>query len=186
MKIPKKLETKRILLRELKASDAKDIVRNANNLEVSKNLATLPYPYKLKDARGWIKKCSKKTKEKLRNDYTFAIELKSERKFIGAIGLHKIDKFQGTAEMGYWLGQNYWRQGIMYEAAKKVLDFAFRNLKLRRINISAFSANQASNCLIKKLGFKYEGMRRKNIRSKADGKIHNQNIYGLLKDEWKK
>lgn len=167
MKISKKLETKRILLRELKTSGAKDIVRNANNLEVSKNLATLPYPYKLKDARGWIKKCSKKTKEKLRNDYTFAIELKSERKFIGAIGLHNIDKFQGTAEIGYWLGQNYWRQGIMYEAAKKVLDFAFRNLKLRRINISAFSDNQAPNGLIKKLGFKYEEYEKKKYSFKS-------------------
>jgi RimJ/RimL family protein N-acetyltransferase len=181
-----KLATKRLVLRNLKISDAEDIARNANNIWVSKNLLALPYPYKLKDAKWWIKDCSKNAKEKPRKDYTSAIELKSEKRFIGAIGLHHVDRFQGTAEMGYWLGQGYWRQGIMYEAATKVLEFAFKKLGLRRMDISAFSDNKASNGLIKKLGFKYEGMRRKRLRSKADKKIHDDNMYGMLKEEWKK
>ena len=181
-----KLATKRLVLRDLKMSDAKDIARNANNLQVSRNLLVLPYPYKLKDAKWWIKDCSKNAKQKPRKDYTFAIELKPEKRFIGAIGFHHVDRFQGIAEMGYWLSQDYWRQGIMYEAASRVLEFAFNKLKLRRMDISAFSDNKASNSLIKKLGFKYEGMRRKRLRSKADKKIHDDNMYGLLKEEWKK
>ena len=74
----------------------------------------------------------------------------------------------------------------MTEALREVLNFAFNKLRLRRINISAFPRNNGSNGLIKKMDFKFEGKRRKNIRSKATKKIHDENIYGLLKEEWRK
>jgi RimJ/RimL family protein N-acetyltransferase len=72
----------------------------------------------------------------------------------------------------------------MGEAVMKVLDFAFEKLKLRRINVSAYTKNKASNALIKKMGFKFEGMKRKGTRVKSTRKIYDENIYGLLKKEW--
>jgi len=180
-----RLTTKRLILRDITKKDAKDLVRNINNLNVSRNLAAVPYPYTMKDAKWYIKKQLKEIKEKSRKGYIFVIELKSKKGLIGAVGLHKVDKFNGTATMGYWLGQNYWRQGIMYEAACKVLDFAFKNLKLRRIDIGAWTKNEKSNGLIKKLGFKKEGFRRKAIKVKADGIVRDEFIYGMLRNEWK-
>jgi RimJ/RimL family protein N-acetyltransferase len=61
----------------------------------------------------------------------------------------------------------------------------FKKLKLRRIEVSAFVGNKASNGLIRKLGFRYEGMKRKSCRSKSDGKLHDENIYGMLRKDWK-
>jgi len=88
--------------------------------------------------------------------------------------------------MAYWLGEAYWRQGIMFEAASTMLEFAFDTLKLRRIDISAVVENVASNNLIKKRGFVYEGMQRKKHVSKATGMAEDQNIYGMLRDDFER
>lgn len=88
--------------------------------------------------------------------------------------------------MRYWLGEKYWKNGYGTEAAKKIIDFGFNKLKLRRIDVEAFTKNKASNALIKKLGFTYEGTLRRAKRAKSTGKIHDENIYGLLREEWKK
>ncbi|MBW2995322.1 GNAT family N-acetyltransferase, partial [Candidatus Woesearchaeota archaeon] len=152
-----KLTTKRLILRDLEKKDLESLVKNVNNLNVSKYLSVVPYPYKKKDGEWFINHARGKAKQKPRVDYDFGIALKEENKIIGIIGLTKIDRFQGTATIGYWLGEKYWRQGIMTEAAKRVLDYAFKTLKLRRINICAYTKNKASQALIKKLGFKYEG-----------------------------
>ena len=181
-----KLITKRLIIRGIRKKDKKDLIKNINDLEVSKNLLVVPYPYKNRDAEWWINKCEKEAKEKPRKNYNLIIELKSENILIGGVGLVKVDRFQGTTEVGYWLGKNYWRKGFMSEALKAVLSFAFKKLKLRRINLYAFKKNKASNTLAKKNGFKFEGTKRKSVRSKANGKIHDEKIYGLLKEDWLK
>jgi len=176
-----KIETKRLILRKPTLKDVKDIVENLNDLRVSKNLFVVAYPYTLKDAKDWVKYCNKKTKE----SYNFNIELKSEKKIVGGVGLSHVEENNGTAEIGYWLGVKYQRQGIMSEAAKKLIDFAFNKLKLRRLEASIFKENKPSQCLAKSLGFKYEGTKREDVKSKATGKIHDGVIYGLLKKDWK-
>jgi RimJ/RimL family protein N-acetyltransferase len=179
-----KLVTKRLILRNLKISDAKSIAENAGNLNVSKWLLLLPYPYKLKHAKDWIKFNKKDSRKKKKSDYTFGIELKSEKKIIGGIGLHHVNKFQGKAEVGYWLGENYWRKGYGSEALKAVLNFGFKKIKLRRIEAGVLAGNPSSGKLLEKYGFKKEGMRRKSCKSKATGKICDEIVYGLLKEEY--
>ena len=181
-----KLITKRLIIREIRNKDKKDLLKNINDLDVSRNLLVVPYPYKNKDAEWWINKCEKEAKEKPRKNYNLIIELKSKKVLIGGVGLVKVDRFQGTAEVGYWLGKNYWRKGFMSETLKAILNFAFKKLKLRRMNLDTFRENKASSNLAKKNGFKFEGVKRKSVRSKADGKIHDDKIYGLLKEDWLK
>jgi [ribosomal protein S5]-alanine N-acetyltransferase len=180
-----KLTTKRLVLREVTPKDAKDLIGTINNINISKWLLVVPYPYTMKDARWWINHCKEASKEKPRKRYNFFIELKGNSSIIGAVGLTNVDRFQGTATIGYWLSQDFWRQGIMREAVIAVLDYAFGKLKLRRINVEAFAGNEGSNGLIKKLGFRYEGLRKEVCRCKATGKIHDEYIYGLLRREWK-
>ena len=100
--------------------------------------------------------------------------------------LNNLDKFQETATTGSWVNQKYWRQGYITEAKIAVNDFAFNKLKLRRLNSTVHVANKASNATQKKMGYKLEGVRRKMIKSKATGKIYDINVYGLLKEDWKK
>lgn len=177
-----KIETERLILRKPAMKDIKDLIENINNLNVSRCLLVVPYPYTVKDARWWINNC----KEKPKDDPNFNIELKSEKKLIGGIGLANINNHQKTATLGYWLGEKYWRKGIVTEAIIPLLDFAFNKLKLRRLDILVFIGNEPSTNLAKKIGAKHEGTRKKAAICKATGKIHDEKIYGLLKEDWKK
>ena len=180
-----KLTTKRLILTEWEDRFKKDSIEGINNLNVSKWLLVVPYPYKLKDATWWINHCKEKRKKKSREGYPFAIYLKSEKKVIGGISLDKVDKFQGKAGVGYWLNEEYWNQGYGSEALKAILDFAFKKLKLRRIEAGVFVGNPSSGRLLEKFGAKREGLKRKACRCKADKKIKDEYIYGLLKEEYK-
>ncbi len=181
-----KLETKRLILRKPRKSDWEDLVEGLSPLDVSKSMLSVPHPYNKKDAEIFIKKTIKNWNKKNQDNYVFFIELKSEKKVIGAMGLHKVNIFSGITETGSWINKKYWRNGYITEAKIRVNDFAFNKLKLRRLNSPVFTDNQASNATQKKMGYKLEGMQRKGIRSKATGKIHDVNMYGLLKKDWKK
>lgn len=179
-----KIVTKRLILRDLRKSDAKDIQANVNNLNVSRFLAVVPFPYTLKNANSFVKHCIAESKKKPRVNYEFGIELKNEKRIIGMISITKIDKFNGVGTIGYWIGEKYWRNGYGGESLKAMIDFFFRKLKLRRIDIEAASENEASNSLIRKMGFVYEGLRIKNTRSKSTGELHDINAYGMLQENW--
>lgn len=181
-----KLETKRLILRKPKKSDWKDLVEGVGEYDVAKMLLVVPHPYKKKDADIYIKRVLKRWTQKIKNDYTFFIELKSEKKVIGAIGIHRIDWFSGVGTTGSWINKKYWRNGYVTEAKIVVNDFAFNKLKLRRLNSLVFTDNKASNATQLKMGYKFEGMQRKIAKSKASGKVHDANMYGLLKEDWKK
>lgn len=180
------LKTKRLILRKPKKSDWKDIVEGIGEYDVSKMLLKVPYPYKKKDAEDFIKRKIIKWKQKVKDDYLFMIELKSEKKVIGAIGIHKVDNFFRTGETGSWVNKKYWRNGYMTEAKIAVNNFAFNKLKLRRLESPVYTDNVASNATQLKMGYKLEGVKRKAGKSKASGKIHDENIYGLLKEDWDK
>jgi RimJ/RimL family protein N-acetyltransferase len=178
------LKTKRLILRPITPEDATSITENVNNLNVSRWLLVVPYPYKKKDAIFWIKNSQKKAKEKPRKDYSFGIELQKEDKIIGGIGLHKVDRYHGKADLGYWLGQKYWRNGYGSEALETLLDLAFNKLKLRKLEAGVFVSNPSSGKLLEKYGFKKEGERIQTLRCKADGKIKDEYLYGLLRRDY--
>jgi RimJ/RimL family protein N-acetyltransferase len=180
-----KLETQRLILREPKISDWKDIVEGIGNFNVTKTMSSVPYPYKKKDAFWWITKSIKEKNKKSRENYSFVIELKSKKKIIGGIGLHHID-FNKTAETGSWIAQPYWRKGYITEAKIALNEFAFNKLKLRKLHSPIFSTNMASNATQKRMGYKLEGVLKKEKFCKATKKVHDVNICGLFKEDWKK
>jgi [ribosomal protein S5]-alanine N-acetyltransferase len=180
-----RLETERLILREPKMSDWKDLVEGLNNLEVLKYLSKIPYPYTKKHAIENIKKNIKKWKENKKEKYSFYIELKYEKKIIGGLTL-RVDSDNKIGETGSWINQKYWKNGYITEAKIALNDFAFNKLKLRKLESGAFINNKASNIMQTKMGYKYEGKRVKHIISKSTGNIHDEYIYGLLKEDWKK
>lgn len=182
-----KLETKRLILREWNEKDVEDLIEGLNNIEVSKWVAYVPYPYTSVDAEKWINYCMENAKKgEKRNSYDFAIELKSEKKVIGGVSLDKINKLQGTAGGGIWINANYHGNGYGTEAFGKRIDFAFNNLELRRLDNGFFEGNQASFKMQERFGYKIEGMRRKAFVCMANGEIMDEYITGLLKEEWNK
>ncbi|MAH07993.1 hypothetical protein CMI38_07135 [Candidatus Pacearchaeota archaeon] len=176
------LKTERLVLRELDIEDLAEVVRLADNLEVSKYLEKVPHPYSKKDGEWFIGKCNNDAKKDPRENYELAIEC--DGKLVGLIGLTDVNEFHGTATLGYWLGEEYWRQGIMSEASREMVRFGFEDLGLRRIDIEADVENEGSNALIKKLGAESEGIRKQYRKSISTGAIADRNIYGLLRNNW--
>jgi [ribosomal protein S5]-alanine N-acetyltransferase len=86
----------------------------------------------------------------------WAIAKKDNNEMMGAVGLY-MNNMHHRAEITYDLGKAYWRQGIMKKAMQAVIDYAFREMKLLRIEAVTRSENTASMELLKKLGFVHEG-----------------------------
>jgi len=180
-----KLTTKRLILRQPRMKDAQDLLRNINNLKVSRYMNVVPYPCSLEDEKTFINRSLKAAKKRKREDYNFVIELKSEKRAIGGIGIVGFNRLNETAKVGYWLGEKYWKQGITSEALEALIKFAFDRLKIRRLEATVSCQNKASVKLLEKFGFKREGLRRKVFRAKSTGKLHDAYIYGLLKSDCK-
>jgi len=164
------LVTTRCTLRAPAAADAPAIAKHANNRGVWLNLRdAFPHPYGVKDAELWI--------ELLRSEQTrcnFIIDVNGEA--AGGIGLKRgSDVERVSAELGYWLGEEYWNRGIMSEAVKAISDYGFAHLKLTRIYALPMAHNAASFRVLEKAGFVREGiLRRACIK---DGKILDMAMY---------
>jgi RimJ/RimL family protein N-acetyltransferase len=179
-----KIETKRLILRGLTKGDIGSLVKNINNLEVSKWLLAVPYPYTRADAEWWINHCRENEKERPRKSYNFGIELKNRKGIIGGVGLSSIDLTTRTADIGYWLSQDYWRQGIVGEANTALLDYAFGVLGLEKVRIPLFEGNQGSEGMAKYLGGRSKGFAEKRVTCKATGRPHREKIYWIAKKDW--
>lgn len=177
-----KLVTKRLILRNLKLKDAKDLAKNANDKTIGDFTATVPYPYGLKDAKWFINECIKKSKEKPRDKYEFGIELKKDGRIIGVIGIFNIDNINEKAEVGYWIGKKYRKLGLMFEAERKILNFAFKRLKINKMYGDSRIENKGSNKLFKKFGFRKIGTKEEEFIKK--GKKMDVYAWELLKKHY--
>lgn len=175
-----RLETPRLLLRQLAASDATAIERLAGDPEVARSTADLPVPFDEEAAATWLA-----TQEELRNEdrmYVFGLEEKAMAGvLIGAIGL-TVERAHGRAELGFWLGRPWWKKGYAVEAGRAILVFAFQELELDRVFASHLAANERSGRVLSRLGFRIEGRLRRHVRRFGD--LHDVVWVGLLADEW--
>ncbi|MDP1854232.1 MAG: GNAT family N-acetyltransferase [Candidatus Omnitrophota bacterium] len=181
IKATSEISGERITLRKLRFSDSEDIYQNVKDREIIRWTLNIPHPYFKDSATRFIRKTHYDARKK--KAYAFGIMLKKENKVIGVITLLKLDYKNRNAEIGYWLGKRYWEQGFMTEAAKLLIEFGFRRLKLHKIYAGLFEENIASRRVLEKSGFKLEGkIREPRFRY---GKWHNELRYGILYSEYK-
>jgi RimJ/RimL family protein N-acetyltransferase len=102
---------------------------------------------------------------------------------IGLVKTHRALTYN-KAELAYWLSRKYQGEGIMTEAGRRVLQFAFQQLGLHKLFVSHFSINKASENLIKRLGFRYVGEQLEEFQK--DGVWHNHKSYELLEREFQR
>lgn len=101
---------------------------------------------------------------------------------VGSIGIWSIDHINGTAWMGAWVDPDYHGRGYAPRGAALVVDFAFEELNLNRVQTGVYEPNCASQRVMEKLGFEREGIARQAIF--VDGEFVDSYQYGLLREEW--
>lgn len=175
-----KLIGKRIILRGFRKADAENIQQNINSKSVVRYTSNIPHPYSIKDAYHFFKKLKKNRGKEI----AFGIVLKNTGKVVGGIGLMKIDRANKNAELGYWLGKKYWGRGIATEAVGLVLDLVFKKWKFHRVYANTFHKNIASQKVLNKFGFKFEGRMREKWWRKSQW--HDVLNFGILDREYKK
>ena len=147
-----RLETHRLILRPPEYSDAPAITALIGDFDVAKNMVSVPHPYCETDAHDFVSRVSE---SRARGEgFAFAILYKEDEALLGACGL-KLN--EGIFELGYWVGKSYWGMGIATEAARKLISFAFNNLKAERLAAGWFYDNPASGRVLEKLGFTPDG-----------------------------
>ena len=114
--------------------------------------------------------------------YQWGVERKDDLRIVGTTTLFHLDTGNARAEIGYYLGSAYWGNGYMQEALTALLDYAFNELKLRRIEADVDPRNAASLKAMERLGFKQEGLLRE--RWNVAGEIQDTVYFGLLAREW--
>ena len=108
--------------------------------------------------------------------------VRHEGRLAGLIGLHNINTHSGTAEIGYWLGAEFEGKGLMTKACVAIIDYAFDDLRLNRVQIRVEPANNRSRAIPRRLGFHYEGTLRQVGRIQE--RFADLEIYSMLKSEW--
>ncbi len=149
------LQTDRLILRSLARTDAEAFVALAGDLEVSRMTSDIPHPLDTPRALAWLAPS--------RGEVRFAIEL--DGRMIGSAGYFR--RKPTCAELGFWLGRDYWGRGIVTEAARAVLKHGFEKGGLTQFTSSHFVDNPASARVLEKLGFEPNG--RGRIWSAARG-----------------
>ena len=149
----------------------------------SENTANMPYPYKEADAEFLIHEVVDKGFEN-ETDFVFAIRNKENGLIMGLIGIHHWDKVNQRAEIGYWLGKEFWNKGYVTEAMTEVLAFGFKVLNLNKMFAVFFPHNPASGRVMEKCGMKQEAVLKQEIYK--NGKFLDFVRYSILKEDFKK
>lgn len=108
----------------------------------------------------------------------FSIRERASRRFLGVVGLESLAHLHQSAELGYWLRADAARRGYMTEAARATAVWAFRRLNAHRIRVAAATDNIASLGVIRKLGFRFEGVAREAER--CQGRWLDHALFAVL------
>jgi len=166
-----------VKLKKWEPGDAEALAKNLNNKKIQDNLRDgLPYPFTLSDAEAFISAVNNADEDK---EYVWAITV--DDIVAGSIGVYrKGSQYFRTAEIGYYVAEEYWGKGIVTEAVKQACSYIFDNTDIVRISADPFSYNEASHRVLEKAGFTFEGTLRSN--AVKNGKIIDMKLYAIIKE----
>ncbi len=176
-----RLETERLCLRRIIASDQGDwlaVWHSPGALDYLIDFDGKPQGAVAREIFDWADRIVRE-----RSGIRWAITLKPDDRMIGSCGFHLYDRRHRRVEIGYELHSDFWRQGIMSEAAEAVVQFCFERLDLHRVEADVVEGNVASAALLKKVGFTLEGIWRDRVFKR--GAFHSLWQFGLLAPEFR-
>ncbi|WP_127590587.1 GNAT family N-acetyltransferase [Paenibacillus lautus] len=173
------LETDRILLRPITYADIDNMYQYCAVPQVSR-YTTWNYHRSKEDTKGFI--------DFVLNRYEtekvgpWGIEHKETKKLIGSCSFVRWDNRCLRAELGYVLSNEYWNQGIMTEVVNRIIEYAFKDLELVRVEAKCHPENVGSARVMEKSGMKFEGILRKYVWSKEE--LQDVKLYSIIRDEF--
>ena len=176
-KIPS-LILERLVLRPFSQKDAKRVQLLAGDENIASGAINLPYPYIDGIAESWIN--THENEFINGNSMILAITLKDNGTLIGSLGIY-LNKKHDHAELGYWVGKDYWGNGYCSEAVKGIVNYAFDTIKLNKIFAYFLHRNPASGKVLTKNGFKSEGFLKQHV--KYNNKYEDIECYSLLRTQ---
>lgn len=161
-------------LRPFTINDLDSFVKYANNQKIANNLTDkFPHPYTIEHGKMFIEKATKNNPTNI-----FAIDINGEA--CGGIGIHPQEDVQRkNAELGYWLAEPFWGNGIISKAIPQIVEYGFKNFDITRIYARPYGTNVASQRVLEKSGFKLEGKFEKTLFK--NGEFLDEWIYAIRK-----
>ena len=145
-------------LRPFRKEDAPAIAEYANNWNIAKYLSdSFPHPYSIEDANNFIEMATK-------DDPIHIFTVDIGGKASGGVGLHfKSGEMRKNMELGYWLAEPFWGNGIISSAIPQVVKFGFEHYDITRIFARSYGNNIGSQRVLEKAGFTFEAKFEKTI-----------------------
>ncbi|MBT2692500.1 GNAT family protein [Bacillus sp. ISL-55] len=172
------LETERLILRKISLEDIDDIHTYASNPEVSKYVFWEAHKTRAA-TEEYVKMILALYEEG--KIAPWGIHYKEDNKLIGTVDFVSWQPQHKTAEIGYALSMDYWGRGIATEAAKELIRFGMKEMKLVRIQAKALVANKGSERVMEKAGMNFEGILRKFIFIK--GAHYDVKMYSIIRED---
>lgn len=176
------LRTERLILRPLDFQDVETLWREMSDPEISRYMAWESHTERSQTEEFVRTEIARRESGK---GVTWGIFKEGEfcgiASLIAIVWTHRALIYK-KAELAYWLARKYQKQGIMVEALRQIMEFAFRDIGLHKICVSHFTPNIASENVIKRLGFRYVGEQLKEYSK--NGNWYNQKNYELLETEF--
>jgi ribosomal-protein-alanine N-acetyltransferase len=179
------ITTQRLIIRNMHPSDAPSMSLHANNPRVTNNMSlAFPEPYTIDQANIWI---NVNINIPQINNWCIC-ELSSPDVVIGGVGLKLgADVESHTAEVGYWVGEEFWGRGYMTEVLEALTEWCFLERKadgkqLKKLWSSVYSTNVGSMRCFEKYGYAKEGVQRD--QAEKYGRTMDLHLFGMTKRDW--
>ena len=175
-------ETERLVLRPWTENYAESLYKYASDDRVGP-AAGWPVHVSVEDSRRVIK-------EVLSAEGTYAVVLKETNETVGSVGLMKaaaanFEIGENDAELGYWIGVPYWGRGLIPEAAKELIRYAFETENMDTLWCGYYDGNDKSKRVQEKCGFTYHHTN-ENIYCSMIDEIKTEHISRLTKEDWER
>jgi ribosomal-protein-alanine N-acetyltransferase len=175
------IQTERLLLRPIFPNDAGDIFAYASDPEATKYVRFETHK-SIRDTHAFIRRVRASYAKGI--NPVWAIELKATGRVIGASGFIDWPNDNQRAELGYILHRSYWGQGLVSEVVTALCGFGFKKMKVNRIEAGTIVEHRASQRVLEKCRFHFEGVLRQ--REFIKGRFIDVSMYSLLRSDYSK
>ena len=170
----------RTYLRGLQLGDEQVVLETvlANYDRLRKHMHWMTPDFSIEDARSFVFR----NIDAVHAGKAFSLAIMRDERFAGSIGYVYIDTIARKTEIGYWIDGREEGKGIISMSCRRLINYAFGDLGMNRIEIRCSVENLRSAAVPERLGFTREGVLRQ--AEKRDGRLHDFAMYGLLRSEW--